>query len=397
MIQEGLHFMKIALLGPGHPFRGGIVHFNSRLAIELKNRDDLNVDLYYWKKPYPESLMPGSPQSTLDNESFLTFHNDGLRFLSYTNPLSWMKLVARIQKERYDIFITHWVHPVHFPVLKFVLGCIRLFTKTEIIIIVHNVLPHERFRFDSCMTASILKMAHRLIVHSNEESKKLLNIADINHKPVVAFIPVFDQFTIGDDISSDIRSSLGLKEKVILFFGFIRPYKGLDVLLEAFHLFAQNHPDTSLLIVGESFYHQNDAISAKNRFLANWPLDDPVRSQLVWIDRYVPNEEVSRYFTAADLLVVPYLSVTQSAPLQIAYAFDKPVIASDLPAFRECVSIGESGYLFETGNAPDLAKKMEGFFAKPIRGESVQRFRQKFGWEYYVNLILGKSSPKNKD
>jgi glycosyltransferase involved in cell wall biosynthesis len=384
--------MKIALLGPGHPFRGGIVHFNSRLATELQNMGDLNVDLFYWKKPYPKFLLPGSAQSCLDKESSLTFHNNGTPLLSYTNPLTWFKLITRLRREQYDMFITHWVHPVHFPVLKFVLSCIKFFSKTEIVIIVHNVLPHERFRFDSRMTRSVLKMAHRLIVHSGEEAKKLMSIVAINHAPVVSFIPVFDQFIIHDDISSCIKIPHGLRAKVILFFGFIREYKGLDVLLEAFHLFAQHHPDTTLLIVGESFYHENGDISSKDRFLANWLPEDSVRSQIVWIDRYVPNEEVSRYFAAADLLVVPYLSVTQSAPLQIAYAFDKPVIASDLPAFRECVSIGESGYLFETGKAFDLAKKMETFFAKPIRSESVRRFRQKFSWERYVNLILEKHS-----
>jgi len=383
--------MKIALLGPGHPFRGGIVHFNSRLAMELQNRDDLSIDLYYWEKPYPEFLLPGSAQSCLDKESTLTFHSSGKQFLSYTNPLTWVKLIVRLWKEQYDMFITHWVHPVHFPVLKFVLSFVRLFTKTEIVIIVHNALPHERFRFDTCMTRSALKVAHRLIVHSDEESKKLMNIVSMNHAPLVAFIPVFDQFVTNDDISSSIRISLGLRTKVFLFFGFIRQYKGLDVLLEAFHLFAQKHTDASLLIVGEFFYHENGAISAKERFLANWLSDDPVRSQIVWVDRYVPNEEVGHYFTAADLLIVPYLSVTQSAPLQIAYAFDKPVIASDLPAFRECVSSGESGYLFETGKASDLAKKMETFFAKPIHSESVRRFRQKFSWERYINLILGKT------
>jgi glycosyltransferase involved in cell wall biosynthesis len=250
------------------------------------------------------------------------------------------------------------------------------------------VLPHERFFFDEYMTRSVLKMAHRLIVHSKEEAKILLNIAPLIHNPVEAFMPVFDQFVLHDDILSHVPFFAGLRKKVLLFFGFIRQYKGLDVLLEAFHIFAQNHPDASLLIVGESFYRKNGEATARDIFLENWPPDDPVRSQIVWVDRYVPNEEVSRYFTAADLLVVPYLSVTQSAPLQVAYAFDKPVIASDLPAFRECVSNGESGYLFETGKASDLADKMDLFFSKPIPAESVKRFRQKFSWQQYVNLIL---------
>jgi glycosyltransferase involved in cell wall biosynthesis len=158
--------------------------------------------------------------------------------------------------------------------------------------------------------------------------------------------------------------------------------------LEAFFNLASRHPEVSLLVVGEHFYPKKGEVRAKDRLLSHLSPNDPVRSQIVWIDRYVTNEEVGRYFTVADALVAPYLSATQSGPIQVAYALDKPVIASDLPAFRECVSHGESGYLFSKGDARDLTEKMELFLNRPIAAEQVRRYRQRFNWDSYVDRLL---------
>ena len=380
--------MKIALLGPGHPSRGGIVHFNSRLAMALLGRKDLKVDLFYWSKPYPFFLLPGSAGDYLDEQSSTTFHQPGLRILNYTNPLTWLALIARLHRGRYDIFITHWVHPVHFPVFKVLFAAIHLITKTKIYLIVHNCLPHEHMPGAAFMSRSVLKMAHRLIVHGGPEADQAKSIGLKDKDVVTAFHPIYDQFVLPAEPQESIRRSLGLRKKVLLFFGFIRPYKGLECLISAFCNLAARYHDVSLLVVGEHFYSKKEEVRAKDRLLSHLSLSDPIRSQIVWIDRYVENEEVGRYFTVADALVVPYLSVTQAGPLQIAYAFNKPVIASDLKAFRECVSHGESGYLFSTGDACDLTDKMELFLNKPIAGEQVRRYSQKFSWTSYVDMVL---------
>ncbi len=387
--------MKIALLGPSHPFRGGIIHFNSRLAAALQNRRDLTVDLFYWSKPYPEFLQPGPSRASLDEESSLTFHRQGLQILSYTNPLTWVRLIKHLRRGRYDMFMTHWVHPVHFPVFIVLFAALKLLTRMKICLIVHNSLPHERFPGDKAMTCSVFNMADRLVMHGQAEVDLARHIGVNHQKMIRAFHPVYDQFTPPSESCEGIRRGLGLRKKVLLFFGFIRPYKGLDVLIAAFRSIARECPDVSLLIVGQSFYPREDEADTKDRFLQGLPKDDPLRSRIVWIDRYVPNEEVGRYFAVADVFVAPYLSVTQSGPLNIAYAFDKPIIASDLPAFRECVGVGESGYLFETGNVDDLAKKIEWFFKTPVSGEKVRRFRQRFSWERYADLLLEVARPES--
>ena len=384
--------MKIALLGPGHPSRGGIVHFNSRLAMALQGRQELNVDLFYWSKPYPFFLLPGSAGDYMDEQSSTTFHEPGLRILSYTNPLTWGALIARLRRGRYDMFITCWVHPVHFPVFKVLFAAIRLLTKTKICLIVHNCLPHEHLPGAAFMSRSVLKMAHRLVLHGGPEADQAKSIGLKNQDMITAFHPVYDQFALSAEPRESIRRSLGLREKVLLFFGFVRPYKGLECLLSAFCDLASRYPDVSLLVVGEHFHPEKGEVCAKDRLLSHLSPSDPIRSQIVWIDRYVANEEVGRYFAVADALVAPYLSVSQSGPLQIAYAFNKPVIASDLPAFRECVSHGESGYLFSTGDTRDLKEKMELFLNKPIAAEQVRRYRQRFSWDRYVDMVL---NPRN--
>jgi glycosyltransferase involved in cell wall biosynthesis len=381
--------MKIALLGPSHPFRGGIVHFNSRLAEILQNKTQLDVDLFFWLKLYPSFLLPGSTSEYLDEKSAMTFSHAGLCILNYTNPMTWIDLVKYIRRGQYDLFITHWVHPVHFPVFKFLFAAIKLTTKTKICLIVHNCLPHERFSGDKALSRNLFNMVHRVIMHGNPETDLATRIGVDSQRLITAFHPLYNQFSPPDESRESIRHHLGLGSKVLLFFGFIRPYKGLDLLLKAFCELSPKYDDVSLLIVGEQFGCGAEHISEKDKFLNGRSPDDSIRSRIVWVDRYVANEEVGRYFTVADVLVAPYLSVTQSGPIQIAYAFDKPVIASDLPAFRECVSHGESGYLFERGNASDLARKIELFLGKPISSENVKFFRQKFGWDAYVELILG--------
>jgi glycosyltransferase involved in cell wall biosynthesis len=380
--------MKIALLGPAHPSRGGIVHFNSRLAKALQSRQDLEVDLFYWSKPYPVFLLPGSVMDNQDKQSSLTFHQPGLRILSFTHPLTWWALLGHLRRGQYDMLITHWAHPIHFPVFKVLFAAIRFLTKTKIYLIVHNCMPHEHLPGAAFLSRSIFKMVHRLIMHSKAETHQARGIGLSTNSIVTTFHPTYDQFVITAEAREAIRSSLGLRNRVFLFFGFIRPYKGLDCLLEAFYTLASNSPDVSLLIVGEQFLPPHQGSRENHLPLNHLCQNDPLRSQIVRIDRYVANEEVGRYFAVADALVAPYLSATQSGPIQIAYAFDKPVIASDLPAFRECVSHGESGYLFSTGNAQDLKKKMVLFMDKPIAAEQVRSYRQRFSWDRYVDMLL---------
>lgn len=388
--------MKIALLGPSHPARGGIVHFNSRLGEALRCRRNVTVDALYWSKLYPRFLMPASFRNRRDEDSAFVSHQEGPRILSYTNPLTWATFIRHLHRGRYDVLITHWVHPVHAPVFLFLFAALKLLTKIKICLVVHNTLPHERFPGDAFLSRLIMNMSHRLIMHGQAEADRARQIGVNQKKMITAFHPVYDQFGLPSEAAQSIRRDLGLRGTVLLFFGFVRPYKGLNLLLEAFQAIASDDPDVSLLIVGESFHERPGETNDKDRFLNSLRQDDPLLSRIVWVDRYVPDEQVARYFAAADVFVAPYLSVTQSGPLNIAFALDKPVIASDLPAFRDCVRDGESGYLFEAGNASDLADKIRRFLKAPLTAAKVRHCRQQFSWDRYAGLAADTDGQENR-
>lgn len=382
--------LKIAQLGPAHPHRGGIVHFNSRLAKALHGRNDLDVTQFFWAKPYPESLLPGSPSNWLDMESKETFHVPGQSFLSYSNPLTWWRFVRQICKGGHDLLITHWVHPIQFPVFFTLFCALRIFSGTRIVLIVHNVLPHESAPGSKQMLRLIAKLVHRVIVHSSEELNNALSCKIPAEKIRLAFHPVFDFFPLCENAQNSVRNDLGLKDKVFLFFGFLRPYKGVRTLLSAFEKLNSRMDNVSLLIVGENFGAHN---VTKIEF-------DITKGQLnkiknvVHINKYVPNDSVGQYFMAADTLVAPYNKASQSGPIQIAYSFGKPVIASDIPSFRDCIKSGTSGYFFTAGDPDDLARVMEFFLGHPLDADDIRTFSRQFSWEKYTEILLDEAGPR---
>lgn len=376
--------LKIAQLGPAHPYRGGIVHFNSRLAKALHGRNDLDVTQFFWTKPYPESLLPGSPSNWLDMESKETFHVPGQSFLSYSNPLTWWRFVRQICKGGHDLLITHWVHPIQFPVFFTLFCALRIFSGTRIVLIVHNVLPHESTPGSKQMLHLTAKLVHRVIVHSSEELNNALSCKIPAEKIRLAFHPVFDFFPPGENTKDSVRNELGLKDKVFLFFGFLRPYKGVRTLLSAFEKLNSRRNDISLLIVGENFIAHNDT---KIKF-DNAACQLSKIENVVHINKYVPNESVGQYFMAADALIVPYFEASQSGPIQIAYSFGKPVIASDIPSFRDCIKNGTSGYFFKTGDPDDLARVMEFSLEHPLGADDIRAFSRQFSWEKYTGILL---------
>lgn len=366
---------KIAQLGPAHPHRGGIVHFNNRLAQTLQTRQDVEVHQYFWSKPYPESLLPGPASDWLDQKSRVTFQVPGQHILSYTDPWSWWKLLRHMRSDGCEILVTHWVHPVHFPVFLFLFAAIRYLTDIKIHLIVHNVIPHEIFIGAIPMTKIIMNMAHHVIVHSSAEYDLMINTLKIKKNIKVSFHPLYDFFP-GNKNVENIRKKLNLKNKIFLFFGFIRPYKGIECLISAFEILLKKHNNISLLIVGENLY----SVNLHDRINTN--------ENITHIDAYVPNEDVELYFSIADALVAPYLQTSQSGPVHIASAFGIPVIASDLPAFRECVVHGVTGYLFNPGDPEELAKTMEHFLGQTWDSNLIRAHGRRFDWDRYVEILL---------
>lgn len=376
--------LTIAQLGPAHPSRGGIVHFNNRLALALQERSDLNVRQYFWSKPYPKLLLPGPASEWLDHQSRETLQVPGLRIMSFTNPLSWWSFLRRIRRDGRDILVTHWAHPIHFPVFAILFTAIRLFTNIRIHLVVHNVMPHEKIIGAAWMARTVMNLAHVVIVHSSAEYDLATKLLGISSQVRKSFHPVYDFFNVTGK-EKQIREKLKIENHVFLFFGFIRPYKGIDCLIEAFERLQKKRNDVSLLIVGKNMYKNN---SVFGRGKDNLTRRINANEKIIHIDEYVPNEDVGSYFSIADALVTPYHEASQSGPIQIARAYGKPVIASDLPAFRECMEQGVAGRLFKTGDAEALAETMDNYLRQPRVSDSKRPRSLRLGWDRYVEILL---------
>ena len=245
-------------------------------------------------------------------------------------------------------------------------------------------MPHEKVIGAAWMARTVMSLAHVVVVHSSAERDVATRHLKIVGKVRKSFHPVYDFFNTTEKLER-LRDTLNLENHVFLFFGFIRPYKGIDCLVDAFEMLQQKRTDVSLLIVGKNMYKNKPA---RDRGSDNVTQRIDANEKIIHIDEYVPNEDVGSYFSIADALVAPYHEASQSGPVQIAHALGKPVIASDLPAFRECLEQGVSGRLFKAGDPEALAEAMNSLLRQPPDFENMKPHGPRMGWERYVEILL---------
>jgi glycosyltransferase involved in cell wall biosynthesis len=358
--------MKICMIGPIHPLRGGIAHYNAQLALELMARHEIAVISF--SRQYPTLLFPGrtqfdhgSPSSGLAAEAML----DSI------NPLSWIRAGLRIAEIAPDLVVAHWWHPFFGPCLGTAVRVARRRSRTSVIFICHNVVPHERFPWARGLTRFALTPGDAWLVHSETDRRDL---ESLNLRGQTLLVPQPPGQGFGEPIDKeDAKSRLGLSGNTLLFFGLIRRYKGLPGLLEAMPLVLQK-VNCTLLVVGE-FY------DGKDRCL-NLISDLGLASRVRVIDRFIPDDEVSLYFSAADLVVLPYESATQSGIVPIAYAFERPVVATRVGGLPEAVQDGETGLLVEPRNPAALAQAIIRFYEEDM-GNMFRRHilkQRRFSW-----------------
>jgi len=329
----------IALIGPHPPFRGGIAHFTERVFSGLRDAGHEVIAITF-SRLYPIRLFPGESQYEENDRGITTAYP----VLDSINPLSWSKTANIIVEKRARTAIFMYWMPFFAPAYRAIARRLRK-RGVRIIGIVHNVLPHERHIGDRLFSKRFIQSCDSVIVLSEGVRKDVRNLApEINVR--LQQHPIYDQF--GDAIEkTEARSRLNLDPecRVLLFFGFVRPYKGLDVLLESLYRVKQQYPSITLLVAGE-FY---DDISSYQKQIARLGLRDNVRLE----DRYVSSGEVGSYFCAADVIVQPYLSATQSGVISIARHFNKPVIATDVGGLAEFM--GKNDTVVPAGDSKALA------------------------------------------
>ena len=375
--------MNIFIVGTAYPFRGGIAHYNALLAEALGKRHEVTTITF--ERQYPSLLFPGKTQQ---ESGEISTASPAPQLVDSINPLNWIRVGRLIRDRRPDILVIKYWLPVFGPCFGTIARVVRSNKHTRIICICDNVLPHERRPFDVSFTRYAFGAVDAFIVQSSaveRDLQQLLPRARYRYVPH----PVYNIFGAQSD-RAQVRARLGITdERVVLFFGYVRRYKGLHVLLQAMpHLLARL--PVRLLVVGE-FYDDEESYREQVRTLG---LEHAVTLHA----DYVPTEQVGGYFSAADAVVLPYVSATQSGIAQIAYNFDCPVIATNVGGLAEVVIDGRTGYVVPPNDPESLAKAIARFYSERREqefGEQVRAEKRKYSWENLVAAIqeLGGMGP----
>lgn len=367
--------MRIVLIGPVYPYKGGISHYTSLLCRALRQKHE--VFMISYKMQYPKFLFK-KEQKDYSNQSFQV--DDTKYWIHTANPFNLFLTARRIRGLEPDVVIMQWWHPYFAPCYYILASLLR---KIPLLMTCHNVFPHERFPLDRRLTKMVLKRADGYIVQSHLDEQDLLAVKpDADY--VVTPHPTYNVFKMKDMSKAEARGRLSVRDDapMLLFFGFVREYKGLKYLLDALPEVKKRIPDITLWVVGD-FGDDKDVYLEqieRNR------IGDNIRL----VEGYVPDQEVEKYFAAADLVVLPYVSATQSGIVQIAYGFDKPVIVTDVGGLPDVVRHKETGYVVPAENAQEIAKAIVSFYLEDRETDWESNIREQaaeFSWETMVERI----------
>lgn len=372
--------MKVALLGPTHPYRGGIAHYTTLLARAFAARHD--VAMISFSRLYPGFLFPGATQFDASGEAIAP-PVPAERVVDSLLPWTWLAAGRRLRRLAPDLLIVPWWHPFFGPSLGAAARAARPRGESgpKRVFLCHNVEPHEPAPGLRALAAYGLGAADGFLVHARSEAKRLTRYA--GDRPVrVHPHPSYEVFHAAAPDREGARAALDARGRTILFFGYVRPYKGLADLLAALALARPDSWDL-LYVVGE-FYEPRERYAEA---LAHPALRGKVRV----VDRYVANEEVAAYVAAADVVALPYREATGSGIAQVAFGGGTPVIATRTGGLEEVVEEEVTGLLVPPGDPSALARAVERYFDEemaPRLREGVARARGRFTWEALTEALI---------
>lgn len=364
--------MKIVILGPVFPYRGGIAQYTGLMSQNLsKEHTVINVS---FSLQYPKILYRNE-QKDFSNDTFKA--PDTRYWLNTVNPISWASTARRINSLAPDLVIVQWWHPFFAPAYWSLLKVLK--RDIRVLFCCHNVLPHEGFPCKKLLTRMALGQGDGFIVQSTQDEADLHALIQTKNSKRVLH-PTYNAFRWQGVSRQQARETLGItaEREVLLFFGFIRKYKGLKHLLRAMPEILAARPHAQLWVVGE-FFEGDKADYIELMDSLHLP-EDAIRL----MDGYMPDKEVEPYFAASDLVVLPYESATQSGIAQMAYGFEKPVIATAVGGLPEVVLDGKTGYVVPPQDEKALADAVIRFFKENKAAEfseSIHEEAYKYSWD----------------
>ena len=370
--------LKIFIIGPAYPLRGGPAQFNENLCEEL-NKAGHDAQIISYSLQYPGFLFPGSTQFEQSGKApeNLKIHT----LINTVNPLNWIKVAAFIRREKPDFILFRYWLPFFGPSLGTIARLVR--KHTCVLALTDNIIPHERRFGDKPFTRYFVKGCHGFIAMS----KKVLSDIDLFSpaaRKVYSPHPMYA--TYGEAVSKkEARHQLGLNDddKIVLFFGLIRHYKGLDILLEA-----MSHPEIKkrgikLLIAGEFYEEKQPYLDLIQQY--------GMEEQVILHDSFIPNDRVRYYFCASDIVAQTYRNATNSGVTMVGYYYDKPMLVTNVGGLSEIVPHQKCGYTVAL-NTEEISCSVRDFYENNREAEMVMAVREekkKYEWTTFINSLLG--------
>lgn len=370
--------MKIIIIGPAYPYRGGLATFNECMAKQFQdNGEEVSVETFTMQ--YPSFLFPGKTQYTTDAPP------KGLsirRSVHSLNPLNWVKVGRRLRKENADVvFLRYWM-PFMAPCMGTIGRLIRKNKRTRVIGLVDNIIPHEKHIGDHMLSRYFVNGMDAFVVLSDAVKEELRQFAPDKPCRVIPH-PTYDHYgALLDKAEAAKLLHLDESARYVLFFGFIRDYKGLDILMRAYADSRMAQRNIQLIVAGE-FYNNEAKYHALERELG-------LTGKIHWFSDYIPNEQVTRFFSVADLVVQPYKTATQSGISQMAYHFEKPMVVTHVGGLPEIVPHGKVGYVVSI-DAQAVADAIVDFFDNHALSDFlpyIKEEKKKYTWQNFCQKSL---------
>ena len=417
----------IVCFGPGPMFKGGIANYNTSLAKAFDKIENTDVHIVSWTQQYPAII----PRDFIDRKSKvdqLEGTNIKIHYLTnYNNPGSWKataKLIASLKPSK---VIFQWAIAIQGLPMGYIAKSLKKHKNIEVLFDLHFVIQKEGSALDNRLTKIGIKHADSYVVHAFKTADELKELFPKKNFEVLErgdkitgkgikvhklYHPVYDMFKPNKDFDiAKTKAEMGLKENVFLYFGFIRKYKGLHNVINAFAKLAEQRNDVSLVICGESFWNTLDSTKlstriksatfgvAKKLFLKNQDnekdynplslIDELNIKELVYLNNeFVPNEDVPKYFQVSDNIMLYYLTATPSGVESIGYNFNMPMLATNVGHFPETVVDGFNGYMAKDGDIDSMTDAMNKAIDTPIERKNVAATSKDMSWDNYAREIL---------